>query len=132
MIARAATAAVSAPVEREFDKASTLESGPERLQERSFAMTLPNFLVIGAHRSGTTSLYSYFRQHPQSYMPAWIKEARFFCYDPDDPVHRAKSRAIFPVRTLEEYTALFDEVRGQVAIGEASPEYLRNSKAGAR
>lgn len=95
-------------------------------------MTLPNFLVIGAHRSGTTSLYSYFRQHPQIYMPAWIKEARFFCYDPDDPVHRAKSRAIFPVRTLEEYTALFDEVRGQVAIGEASPEYLRNSIAGAR
>lgn len=95
-------------------------------------MTLPNFLIIGAHKCGTTSLHSYFKQHPDIYMPNKIKEARFFSYDDEDPVHRAKSRVIFPVRTLKEYQALFDDAKNQNAIGEASPEYIRNTKAAER
>lgn len=39
-------------------------------------MTLPNFLIIGGHKCGTTSLYSYLKQHPQIYMPE-LKEPRF-------------------------------------------------------
>jgi hypothetical protein len=31
-------------------------------------MTLPNFLIIGAAKAGTTSLYHYRRQHPDVYM----------------------------------------------------------------
>lgn len=96
------------------------------------SMTLPNFLIIGAHKCGTTSLHSYFKQHPDIYMPNKIKEARFFSYDGENPVHRAKSRAIFPVRTLKEYQALFDDVKNQKAIGEASPEYIRNTQAAER
>jgi hypothetical protein len=38
---------------------------------------LPNFLVIGAMKSGTTSLYHYLRAHPQVYMPE-LKEVDFF------------------------------------------------------
>lgn len=37
----------------------------------------PNFLVIGAMKSGTTSLYHYLRAHPQVYMPD-LKEVDFF------------------------------------------------------
>ena len=33
-------------------------------------MRLPDFLVIGAARSGTTSLYHYLKSHPQIYLPA--------------------------------------------------------------
>lgn len=33
-------------------------------------MSLPDFLVIGAARSGTTSLYHYLKSHPQVYLPA--------------------------------------------------------------
>jgi len=29
-------------------------------------MTLPNFLIVGAAKTGTTSLYEYLRQHPTS------------------------------------------------------------------
>jgi hypothetical protein len=29
-------------------------------------MTLPDFLIIGAAKSGTTSLYHYLRQHPST------------------------------------------------------------------
>ena len=43
-------------------------------------MPLPNFLIIGAGRTGTTSLYHYLRQHPEIFMPD-IKEPRFFLYN---------------------------------------------------
>jgi Sulfotransferase domain len=37
----------------------------------------PNFLVIGAMKSGTTSLYNYLRAHPEVYLPD-LKEVDFF------------------------------------------------------
>ena len=40
-------------------------------------MTLPNFLIIGAPRSGTTTLFALLKQHPQIYFPK-IKEPSFF------------------------------------------------------
>ncbi len=33
-------------------------------------MTMPNFLVIGAQKSGTTVFYHLLKQHPESYMRA--------------------------------------------------------------
>ncbi|MCM3904240.1 MAG: sulfotransferase [Pyrinomonadaceae bacterium] len=38
---------------------------------------MPNFLVIGAAKAGTTALHSYLAQHPDIYMSA-TKEIRFF------------------------------------------------------
>ena len=38
---------------------------------------LPHFLIVGAMKSGTTSLYHYLAQHPQL-EPSYIKEVRFF------------------------------------------------------
>lgn len=42
--------------------------------------TLPNFLVIGAAKAGTTTLYEILSQHPQVFLPA-VKEPAFFCDD---------------------------------------------------
>jgi len=86
-------------------------------------MPLPNFLVIGALKAGTTSLYYYLKKHPDVFMPDTIKEARFFCYD-----GKTSSLSI-PVRTLRDYERLFDGVKGEKAIGEASPHYLRSHHA---
>ena len=63
-------------------------------------MTLPNFLIIGAAKAGTTSLYEHFRAHPEIFMPR-LKEARFFSYD------GRGNKVKFPVQTLEEYTDAF-------------------------
>ena len=38
---------------------------------------LPNFIIAGATRSGTTSLYYYLKQHPKIDFPS-IKEPRYF------------------------------------------------------
>lgn len=86
-------------------------------------MNLPTFIVGGALKAGTTSLNYYFKQHPDIFMCA-LKEPRYFAYEADNPVHVAGRVLRFPVRTLDEYAALFDGVTGQRAIGEVSPHYL--------
>ena len=91
-------------------------------------MRLPNFLIIGAHKAGTTSLYAYLKSHPQIFMPE-LKEARFFAFDPKNPDHIKKVPKIFPITTLKEYSALFDQVKDEVVYGEASPEYLNSEYA---
>ena len=47
------------------------------------ASQLPDFLVIGTAKSGTTSLYRYLKSHPEIYLSP-IKEPRYFAF-PDDP-----------------------------------------------
>ena len=84
-------------------------------------MTLPNFLIIGASRSGTTSLYAYFRQHPDIYMSP-VKEPMY--YWPE-----GSAEYDYGVTTREAYERLFDGVTTERAIGEASPQYLRGATA---
>ncbi|MFW6295812.1 MAG: sulfotransferase family protein [Halothece sp.] len=81
-------------------------------------MIKPNFLIIGAARSGTTSLHSYLQQHPQIYMPDW-KEPSFFCQLGINPSDRPDGIADF-----ETYYSLFNEVSNEIAIGEASTLYI--------
>lgn len=92
-------------------------------------MTLPNFLVIGAIKGGTTSLYHYLKQHPQIYLSP-IKEARFFAVEFDQPMDTGFNR-FAPVKDLESYCALFEQVTDEKAIGEVSPQYLCSPVAAA-
>ncbi len=41
---------------------------------------LPNFLILGATKSGTTSLHHYMKQHPDVFLPE-EKEIQFFIDD---------------------------------------------------
>ncbi len=88
-------------------------------------MTMPNFLVIGAAKAGTTSLYSYLKEHPQIYMSPH-KEPRFFALEgkPIDFQGPGDLTRFKFVTNIESYRALFEEVSHEVAIGEASPWYL--------
>jgi hypothetical protein len=97
-------------------------------------MTLPNFFVLGAAKSGTTSLYLYLMQHPQIYMSP-VKEPRYFAFGErtldwrgpgDDRLMKET------VGTLADYEALFDAVTAETAIGEASPSYLSTAGTAAR
>src|SRR5439155_20017516 len=93
-------------------------------------MTLPNFLIIGAAKSGTTSLYAYLQQHPQVFMSI-PKEPTFFGNEgtdglfngPQDEDRAYHSRV---VTNFADCTALFDGVTKEKAIDEAiiDPLYL--------
>jgi Sulfotransferase domain len=75
-------------------------------------MTLPNFLIIGAAKAGTTSIYEYLRQHPDVFMSP-VKEPEYFC----------------GTMTRAEYERLFDAVTTERAVGEASTRYLNSDVA---
>ncbi len=83
-------------------------------------MRMPNFLIVGAAKSGTTSLYRYLRQHPDIFMPEW-KELSLFIGDFFGPLHRAKKPYF--------YQKAFSKVQNQAAVGEASTAYLFDEAA---
>jgi len=86
---------------------------------------LPNFLIIGAAKAGTTSLCHYLSQHPEIYISP-EKEPRFFSpeFYTRDNSGLIRSQIRQKPMSLEEYYQLFKDVKNEVAIGEASTEYL--------
>ncbi len=96
-------------------------------------MTLPNFLIVGAQRSGTTAVYDYLRQHSQVYTSP-IKEPAFFAREESSPGWRWAdgSRVDLPFKGTAAYQKLFRGARGEKAIGEASTAYLHNVGAADR
>lgn len=85
-------------------------------------MTLPTFLIIGASKCGTTSLYAYLAQHPDVFMSS-PKEPNFFNRDPADP------RSDLPWSRRDGYEGLFAAGSGARARGEASAAYLWSPRA---
>lgn len=88
---------------------------------------LPNFLIVGAAKSGTTSLYRYLNEHPEIYMPREIKETFFFTgKDFKDVNLESGNYGAAVITLLERYMSLFDEAeKGNFrVIGEACVGYL--------
>jgi hypothetical protein len=89
-------------------------------------MTMPTFLIIGAQKSGTTSLYEYLKEHPQIHMSP-IKEPRFFAFEGERPNFRGPGdQELYKdvVSDLQGYRALFQGASKEMALGEASVVYL--------
>lgn len=86
---------------------------------------MPNFLILGAAKAGTTSVFHYLNQHPEIYMSP-VKEPRFFAPEFYQTYCHGllRSNARKTNFTLAEYQSLFAGVSDEVAIGEASTEYL--------
>src|SRR5437764_5111475 len=88
---------------------------------------LPDFLIIGTQRGGTTSLYHYLKTHPCVQL-ANTKDTHFF----DKKFNKGLSwyRGHFPTRLGKYYT---QRVRQQPFVtGEASPSYLFHPHAPGR
>jgi hypothetical protein len=80
----------------------------------------PNLFIVGAPRCGTTSLWSYLKDHPDIFMSA-EKELYFFDSDLRPSGWRAPS--------LDQYLANFSAAGGSKIIGEATPSYLHSERA---
>ncbi len=90
----------------------------------------PNFFIVGAAKAGTTSLYSYLRQHPEIFMPEDVKEPHYFAQVHPSRAQRFASPVFISDR--EAYLRLFRAGKNYPAIGEASPSYLWCEEAPAR
>lgn len=83
-------------------------------------MKKPNFFIVGAAKSATTSLWMYLKQHPDIFMPENIehKEPSFYCHS-------------YGIRKQKKYLRLFDGANSCKAIGEASTPYLSSPESAA-
>ena len=81
-------------------------------------INLPNLLIVGAAKCGTTSLHNYLKQHPDIFMSEH-KEPHFLINSEigERRVHKA-------VTTLEMYEKMFETERGYRYKGESSVMYL--------
>ncbi|MGB1206899.1 MAG: sulfotransferase family protein [Chitinophagales bacterium] len=84
---------------------------------------MPDFLVVGAAKSGTSSLHYYLQAHPQIFMPKSVKETLFF-FLVNRPNHIDRQQHPHAVDNLKDYIALFEEATDEQVLGEATPHYL--------
>lgn len=82
----------------------------------------PDFFIVGAAKSGTSSLHNYLVQHPGVAMSE-PKEPHFF-YDRESP-----GSPILEKKDLDEYLELFEGIPEDVRAGEASTSYLYAANA---
>ena len=75
--------------------------------------SIPNLFVIGAMKSGTTSLHEYLNEHPEVFMSE-VKEPGYF----------AKCVNYYP-KDYEWYRLLFKDVKNEKIIGESSTHYTK-------
>lgn len=96
---------------------------------------MPDFLIIGAYKSGTTSMVQYLGQHPDIFMP-WLQEPNYFAYPPSGDLSKRRPevdrntiyrRHRTPARS--QYEALFIDAPAGALVGECSPEYMRSPLA---
>lgn len=104
---------------------------PERTQLRSqvnsqarklnnIKLSLPNFLIIGTQKGGTTWLHENLKRHPQIFLPNGKKELEFFSY-----YHKKIAD-----HGLGDYLKHFNQFENLIsskkpkAIGEATPSYF--------
>lgn len=79
----------------------------------------PNLFIVGAVKSGTTSLYAYLRQHPAIFFPE-MKEPHFFARPAPSPAQR---HLITFIRDEAAYLRLYESAQTPWR-GDASPSYL--------
>ncbi|ABD11762.1 sulfotransferase [Frankia sp. CcI156] len=89
-------------------------------------MALPDFLVIGVPKAGTTALHAALVRHPALFLPS-VKEPKFFLSQGPPPARGGPGDA----QTYQEhvwrradYEALFDAAPAGTLKGEVTPFYL--------
>jgi len=93
---------------------------------------LPDFMIIGAMKAGTSTLHHILASHPDVFIP----DNEIFFYDMDDLIQHpyfflgTKHRWYFPTfdehlsRYLNWYESLFEKARKDQLVGEDSTTYL--------
>jgi hypothetical protein len=90
-------------------------------------LKLPDFLVVGAAKSGTSSLYSYLKRHKSVFLPP-KKECYFFSFKDSHPVFQSPNRIGGIISDFGDYQAQFANAKKSQRIGDNSTLYLYTHK----
>jgi hypothetical protein len=95
-------------------------------------MALPDFLIVGALKAGTTALHAALATHPQLYLSP-VKEPKFFLCDGRPPTAGAGPGDAHSAREWiwrrDRYEALFADAPAGMLRGESTPLYLYDPRA---
>jgi hypothetical protein len=94
-------------------------------------MALPDFLVIGAPKAGTTALHAALARHPSLYLST-VKEPKFFLTDGPPPTGGGPGDAQTyreHIWRQKDYMALFSAAPAGTLCGESTPFYLYDRAA---
>jgi hypothetical protein len=94
-------------------------------------VALPDFLVAGVPKAGTTALHAALSGHPDLYMSP-VKEPKFFLTDGPPPAKGGPGDALTyreHVWQRDRYEALFDAAAPGTLRGESTPLYLYDRAA---
>jgi len=83
----------------------------------------PNFFIVGAAKAGTTSLYEYLKDIPGIYMSP-VKEPNYFSQKT-----MPEEYPVSIIRNKAEYLSLFENIKDEKIIGEATTSYLTDPDA---
>ena len=96
---------------------------------RAAGVRVPDFFIVGHHKSGTSALYEMLKGHPQIFRCS-PKEPRYMASDMRERFAQPRERS--HPQTLDEYLALFADAAPEQRAGEASATYLWSHTAAAR
>lgn len=93
---------------------------------------LPDFLIVGAPKAGTTALHAALTEHPQLHLST-VKEPKYYmCGDSPPPAYKGPGDAHSNREWIWQrwrYQALFADAPQDVLVGESTPFYLYNRDA---
>lgn len=96
-----------------------------------------DFFVVGAARSGTTSIYRHLSMHPEIFLPR-VKECNYFSKidSLDQEVYKTPKKGkqyhMKIITSPEVYSSLFSEAGNHLLKGEVSPSYLWDKESAKR
>ncbi|NQZ78540.1 MAG: sulfotransferase domain-containing protein, partial [Ekhidna sp.] len=85
---------------------------------------LPNLIIAGPPKSGTTSIYEWLSNHPQS-LASKVKETNYFL----DRVGDNNRNANFIDHGLSRYSTFFEKYNGEKVVFESTPGYIFSTTA---
>lgn len=96
-----------------------------QLMQGNKPITLPDFFIVGAAKSATTSLYALLKQHPGIFLPP-RKELYTFAYDGKTPVFTLENGTTRPPVgcTWDEYYSMYNKCPDTSIAGDTSSWYL--------
>lgn len=83
---------------------------------------LPDFLIVGALKAGTTALHNHLAMHPNVFLPPQ-KETWFWSFKNNPPCYNGPA-TIKPVSQLSQYISIFKQAKAGQILGEVCPVYL--------
>ena len=89
-------------------------------------MVVPNFLICGAPKAGTSSLHAWLADHPEA-LGSTEKET-YFCVDPGSHMHRPGANVSDGLEGYAQYFDLRSKSKPKILL-ESTPSYLYSETA---